>query len=146
MQAMKIKQISVFVENRKGTLYKLSKALSDNNIDLKALSIADTSKFGIMRCIVNNAEEALEVIKNANFTANITEVLAVEVADKPGGLALVLEVLDKEDINVEYLYSFVRSNCDGALIILRVEEVERAIEAFEKSNLKILTNEEVTEI
>ncbi|MGI6152765.1 MAG: ACT domain-containing protein [Christensenellaceae bacterium] len=143
---MKIKQISVFVENRKGTLYKLSKALSDNNIDLKALSIADTSKFGIMRCIVNNAEEALEVIKNANFTANITEVLAVEVADKPGGLALVLEVLDKEDINVEYLYSFVRSNCDGALIILRVEEVERAIEAFEKSNLKILTNEEVTEI
>lgn len=143
---MFIKQISVFVENKQGRLYKLAKTLADKGIDLKALSIADTSKFGILRCIVNDPEHALQVIKDANFTASITEVLAIEVADSPGGLAKVLELLKDKDIDVEYLYSFVRTRSENALIILKVAEVEEAVQALAGSDLKILSNQDVSEL
>ncbi|MEF9988942.1 MAG: ACT domain-containing protein [Christensenellaceae bacterium] len=143
---MFIKQISVFVENKKGRLYSLTKTLAQNGIDLKALSIADTSNFGILRCIVNDPQKALKIIKEANFTASVTEVLAIEVEDKPGGLAEVLGILNDSEISVEYLYSFVGTRSDNALIIFRVEEVEKALEVLKNSGLKILTEEMVYNI
>lgn len=138
---MFIKQISVFVENKKGRLHSLTKTLADNDIDLKALSIADTSNFGILRCIVNDPVKALDIIKKANFTASVTEVLAVEVTDTPGGLAEVLEVLSDNDISVEYLYSFVGTRSENALIIFRVDEIQGAYTALKAKKLKLLSEE-----
>ncbi|WP_066648296.1 hypothetical protein [Christensenella timonensis] len=138
---MLIKQISVFVENKKGRLYSLTKALADSGIDLKALSISDTSEFGILRCIVNDPQAALKIVKDAGFTASVTEVLGVEVEDEPGGLAKVMDILNQNDISVEYLYSFVGTRSDNALIIFRAEETEKAFELLKNSGLKILTEE-----
>jgi len=140
---MFIRQISVFLENKKGMLYNLTKTLAEHNIDIKAVSIADTSKFGIIRIIVNDPDNALKAIKNANFTASVTEVLGVELEDRPGGLAKVLSVLKSEGIAVEYLYSFVGGVSKGAMIIIRVEETERVYNILKNSGFKIVTEDRV---
>lgn len=138
-----VKQISVFVENRKGRLAELTKQLRENDIDLKALTIADTTSFGILRCIVNNPEKAIEVIKKAGFTANITEVLAVKVPDSPGGLAKILDHMADADISVEYLYSFVYTHDESALIIFRVEDPVLAKETLTAKGVCILDAKDV---
>lgn len=140
---MLVKQISVFLENKKGRLALLTKVLGDNDIDITALSIADTTNFGILRAIVNKPEEAIRVIREAGFTVNTTEVLAVQVPDCPGGLAGVLAILEKADISIEYLYSFVRTPCENALILFRVEEPENAIQVLQNEHIRILSQEEV---
>lgn len=140
---MFIKQISVFVENKKGRLYTLTKTLADNGIDMKALSIADTSKFGILRLIVSDPEHALEVIKEANYTASVTDVLGVEVEDRPGGLAEILEIFKDNDITVEYLYSFVGSSGDNAMIIFKVDELEKAQGLLSEKGHNIVTKDRV---
>src|SRR5664279_4957129 len=114
---MLIKQISVFVENKQGRLHMLTDVLAREGIDLKAMTIADTMDFGIMRCIVQDPEKTLKVIRENNFTATITEVIAVEVPDVPGGLSNILKILSDANISVEYLYSFVRTHKNNALII-----------------------------
>jgi hypothetical protein len=140
---MFIKQISVFLENKKGMLYNLTKMLADNQIDIKALSMADTSKFGIIRLIVSDPEGTLDIIKNANFTASVTEVLGVELEDRPGGLAEVLSALKDSDIAVEYLYSFVGTACENAMIIVRVEELEKAHDILRMRGFPIVTEDRV---
>lgn len=138
---MLLRQISVFVENKKGRIFSLAKALADHGIDLKALSVADTSHYGILRCIVSDTEKAMQVMKEANFTASVTEVLGIEVDDKPGGLASVLEVLKDNEITVEYLYSFVGTRNKNALIIFQVDDVEKAYGLLKNTGLKLLTEE-----
>ena len=133
-----IKQISVFVENKKGRLAKITDVLGQGGIDLIALSIADTTNFGIMRCIVSDPEKAITLLKNAGFTASTTEVIVAEVTDKPGGLAHVLSLLDQAGISVEYLYSFVRTPNQNALILFRVEDIAAATSALEKGGIKLL--------
>lgn len=140
---MTIKQISVFLENKKGRLAKLTGVLKDNNIDISAISIADTSNFGIIRIIVNKPKRAEDIIRNAGFTVNIADVLAVEVMDNPGGLHEVLEILNHNDISIEYLYSFVRRPSERALILFRVEKPEDTIEILKKSGINVLTSQEV---
>jgi hypothetical protein len=141
-----IKQISVFVENKKGRLAKITDVLGKAGIDLVALSIADTTNFGIMRCIVSDSDKALDVLKQNGFTANTTDVIVLEVVDKPGGLASVLRVLDSADISVEYLYSFVRTPNENALILFRVENIEKAIEALQDNGVKLLDTQDVFNI
>lgn len=143
---MLIKQISVFVENRKGRLFSLAKTLSDNGIDLKALSISDTAEFGILRCIVNDPVKALRVVKDAGFTASVTEVLGIEVDDKPGGLTSVLKILQDNEISIEYLYSFVGTRSENAIVIFHVNETEKAFEKLKDSGLTILTEEMIYNI
>ena len=138
-----VKQISVFIENKKGRLAELAGLLSENRIDMKALSIADTTNFGILRCIVSDPDLAIKVIRDAGFTANVTEVLAVQVPDVPGGLAAILDYLAKADISVEYLYSFVRTNGDSALILFRVEEPQKAKDLLLSKNVPVLSAEQV---
>ncbi len=138
-----IKQISVFVENKKGRLYSLTKALAEHGVDLKALSIADTAKFGILRMIVSEPDKVLKIVHEANFTASETEVLGIEVEDRAGGLAEVLEVLTDNDIAVEYLYSFVRSQHDNAMIIFKVDDAAKASKLLCNTGLKLLTQEMV---
>jgi len=140
---MFIKQISVFLENKKGMLYKLTRTLADKGIDIKALSIADTSKFGIIRIIVSDPENTLEIIKNANFTASVTDVLGVGLEDRPGGLAGVLEALMDSDIAVEYLYSFVGTSGKNAMIIMRVEELDKAYGVLKERGFEIVTGDMV---
>lgn len=140
---MYVKQISVFIENTPGRLAAFTKLLGDNHIDLVSLSIADTTNFGILRGIVADYERAFQLIKDAGYTVKLTDVLAVAVADKPGGLAEVLTLLADNDIVLEYMYSFVRSAGDHALIIFRVDQLEKADKVLTQNGVKLLSQEEV---
>lgn len=140
---MTLKQISVFLENKQGTLAKATKVFGDNGIDLIALSIADTADFGIMRCIVNKPEQALTLLAEEGFPASTTEVLAVEVPDQPGGLASVLALMDANELNVEYLYSFVRTPNENALIMFRVEDTEKCEALLRQNDIRLFSLEEI---
>ena len=138
-----LQQIAVFLENRKGRLAMCTRILGDHGIDLIALSIADTTDFGIMRCIVDQPEKTIAVLTQGGFTASSMDVLAVEVPDVPGGLAGVLELVDDAGINVEYLYSFVRTPGENALITFRVDDPERCHALFTENGITVLSDEEI---
>ncbi|MDD5455928.1 MAG: ACT domain-containing protein [Candidatus Margulisbacteria bacterium] len=140
---MKIKQISVFIENKTGRLHDVAKVLSDNKINIRALSLAETSDFGVLRMIVDKPDEAVKVIKTNNFTVKITEVVAVEVPDKIGGLAGVLKIVDSASINIEYMYAFVEKKHENAILIFRFDKLGDVLETLKKKGLKILTEKEV---
>lgn len=140
---MKVQQISVFLENKSGRLAQLTQTLGDAGINIRALSIADTSDFGILRLIVSKPEDAYNVLKNAGFTVSITEVIAVEVKDTPGGLGAVLKLLEAAGINIEYLYAFLEKSSDDALVVFRVEQLDEAIELLTRSNVNILEGSRV---
>lgn len=135
---MLTKQISVFLENKMGRLAKVTQVLEEYNIDISALSIADTANFGVLRLIVNNPEKAKEVLGQQGFTVSINNVIAIEVVNKPGGLSKVLTILDKKGIGIEYMYAFVGS-CDpqNAMVILRVEKPEEALIILEEEDIRI---------
>ncbi len=138
-----IKQISVFVENKKGRLARITEVLGEGGIDLIALSIADTTNFGIMRCIVSNPDKAIKLLKSNDFTASTNDVIVAEVVDKPGGLSHVLDLLDQADISVEYLYSFVRTPNENALILFRVEDIATAVAALKAGGVKLLDEKDL---
>jgi len=140
---MLVKQISVFLENKSGRLAEVTRILGSNNIDISALSIADTTEFGILRLIVNDPEKAEKVLKEHGLTVSSTNVIAIAVEDKPGGLAHILEILEKRKIDIEYLYAFVGKMDNEALVILRVENLNEAAAALIESNVKVLSAEEV---
>lgn len=141
-----IKQLSVFIENKKGRLAKITGILAQAGIDLVALSIADTTNFGIMRCIVKNPDKAIKVLKEGGFTASLAEVFVVQVPDEPGGLSTVLKALDEADISVEYLYSFVWTPDENALILFRVEDIESALDKLEQNNIKLLRAKDIFQV
>ncbi|MBN1522024.1 MAG: ACT domain-containing protein [Candidatus Aureabacteria bacterium] len=140
---MKLKQLSVFIENRSGRLADVTRLLGENGINMRALSLADTSDFGILRIIVNDVDKAYNILKEENFTVSETEVLAVEVPDIPGGLHSILKILAKDGINVEYMYAFVEKASDKAILVFRLEDTEKAIKTLQKNNIGILTGEQV---
>ncbi|HHW03978.1 MAG TPA: ACT domain-containing protein [Thermoanaerobacterales bacterium] len=143
---MFVKQISVFLENKPGRLSEVTRVLSEKNIDISAISIADTTQFGILRMIVNKPEEAVAAIKEAGFPVSTTDVLAVEVADRPGGLNHALQVLRQADVSVEYLYSFIKRNEDKALILFRVEDPQKAVKALEAAGIKLYESNEIASL
>ena len=140
---MKIKQISVFLENRKGRLYDVCSVLGENDVNIRALTIAETESFGVLRIVVDKSDVAIKLLKKNDFVANITDVIAVEVGDEPGGLAAILKVLADNDVNVEYMYGFVEKYSDNALLVFRFEDTKLAQEILTKNNIKIVTEEEV---
>lgn len=140
---MKVKQISVFLENKAGRLASVTRVLGDAKINIRALSIADTADFGILRIIVDQPGRAYDALKAAGFSATETDVLAIEVPDVPGGLASVLETMGEAQINIEYLYAFLTRASENAIIIFRVENPEMAIDLLEKSNVRLLPGETV---
>ncbi len=140
---MKIKQISVFLENKSGRLAKVSRVLGDHNINTRALSIADTTDFGILRLIVNEPDTAYRVLKEAGCSVNVTDVIAVEVPDVPGGLAKPMEVLRDAGINIEYLYAFLTRSTEAALVVFRVERIDDAIDALQNDGIRVLGDSEV---
>lgn len=143
---MKIKQISVFIENKEGRLKKAMGVLGDANINIRALSIADTSKFGILRLIVSDTEKAVGVLENNKFIVKETDVIAVEVPDEPNGLTKLLDILDGSKINLEYIYAFVAKQSDKAIVVIRVEDVDGAIIALKDSNANIFSKNDISEL
>lgn len=138
---MKVEQISIFIENKSGRLAEITRVLCDAGINIRALSLADTSDFGILRLIVDDARTAKDVLKAKGFTVNMTEVVAVEIPDTPGGLSSILQVLDRQQINVEYMYAFVERCGGNAVIIFRFDETDKAISVLKTENFKILEGE-----
>lgn len=134
---MAIKQISVFLENKSGRLYEMAEALGKNGINMIALTVAETADYGVVRFIADDPNRALDVLKKHGFTVAETDVVAVVVPDRPGGLASVLEVLKNKGLNVEYLYCFAGPTRDTAIDIMRVEDVEAAESLLEESNFKV---------
>jgi hypothetical protein len=135
---MKVEQISVFVENKSGRLAEVARTLGEAKVNIRALSIADSSDFGILRIIVNDNDTAGEVLKQKGFTISKTEVLAVEVSDQPGGLAQILNLLEQEKLNVEYMYAFLARRSDSAVIVFRFEENDSAIQVLSSAGVTIL--------
>jgi hypothetical protein len=146
MHKMKIKQISIFLENRKGRLYDVCSLLGKNDINIRALNVAETESFGILRIVVNKPDAAIKVFKDADIVAKITDVIAIEVDDRPGGLADILKVLADEDVNIEYMYGFVEKSSDRALMVFRFDDVDKAATILKKHNIRIVTEQSVREL
>lgn len=140
---MFVEQISVFLENKSGRLSEVTRTLGSNGIDISALSIADTTDFGILRLIVNKPQKAEETLRAEGFTVSVTSVIAIGVKDKPGGLAMALEILEKAQIGIEYMYAFVGKSEDEALVILKVEDPEKAIDNLKANGVSVLTSAQV---
>lgn len=140
---MLVKQISVFLENKSGRLAEVTRTLGDNGIDICALSIADTTDFGILRLIVNKPEEAEKILGDNEFTVSCTSVIAISVEDKPGGLAKALAVLQENNISIEYMYAFVGKNGNSAFVIIRVERPEEAVKTLAGCDITLIPSQQV---
>ena len=140
---MKVTQISIFIENKSGRLAEVSRVLGEKDVNIRALSLADTSDFGILRLIVDNTDLAKETLKERGFTVSKTEVVAVEVPDCPGGLSSILQVLDTANVNVEYMYAFVERSAGNAVIIFRFDDVDQAIEVLQANGITVLPGERI---
>ncbi len=143
---MKVEQISIFLENKAGRLAEVTRVLSESGINIRALSLADTSDFGILRLIVTDNERAKKVLKEHGFTVGKTTVVAVEVPDKPGGLHSILDLLSTSGVNVEYMYAFVHQSGNTAILIFRFDRTEQAIEALQKNGINIVPGEKIYKI
>lgn len=140
---MKIQQLSIFVENKSGRLAEITQALAKAEIDIRAMSVADTSDFGILRLIVDKPEEAVNAFKEEGMTVSLTSVIAIGVQDKPGEFAKAVKVLSDNNIGVEYMYAFISREKGRAFVILRVDDEDRAIEILKQNNIQLLTSEEI---
>ena len=140
---MKVKQISIFIENKKGHLLEVLETLGKSRVNIRALSIADTSEFGILRLIVDKPEKAKKILEKNNFTVGTNDVIAVEVPDRPGGLAGILGVLNGAGINVEYLYAFVEKKGENAVVVIRVENTDAGLSALKKGKIAVLPPDKV---
>ncbi|HBL41177.1 MAG TPA: acetolactate synthase [Ruminococcaceae bacterium] len=140
---MTVNQISAFVENTPGSLERFTEVLNRNQIDMRALSVAETETFGVVRVIVNDSYKAACVLKEENYILSVTAVLAVELPDTPGGLYQILRTLREADINVEYMYAFTARRKDVAYMIFRVTDNEKAIEALNSRGIRLLTQNEL---
>lgn len=144
---MSLKQISVFVENKTGKMQHLTEVLARHNVDMRALSLAETSDFGIVRIIVDDVYAASTILKEEGFIHNVTKVLGVAIPDEPGGLNKVLQVLTAADINVEYMYAFLGGkDVDHAYMIFRVEDRKAAVAALAAQGIRCVDHEELAQM
>ena len=143
---MNIKQVSVFLENKKGRLAEVTALLARQGINIRALSLADTADFGVLRLIVNDSVKCFDVLKKNDFVAQMTDVIAVEIDDQPGGLNRVLAVFDKSDINIEYMYAFVEKKADKAIVIFRIDKIQLAARTLEQNNISVLSADILEEL
>lgn len=140
---MQIQQLSIFVENKSGRLAEITETLAAANVDIRAISVADTSDFGLLRLIVDRPEEAVKALKKANLTVSLTSVIAVGINDKPGEFAKAMRVLADNHISVEYMYAFISRDKGKAYVILRVEDSEKATKALSENGIALLNAEEI---
>ncbi|MEA5076815.1 MAG: ACT domain-containing protein [Coriobacteriia bacterium] len=138
-----VKQLTVFLENSPGRLARLTRALGDAGVNMRALMVADTAEFGVVRIICDRPDVAKAALEDSGFSVSVTDVIAVAVPDRPGGLADVLEVLGAEDLNVEYAYCFVEPGGSGAVDVFRVERVADATRVLREAGIRTLTADEL---
>jgi hypothetical protein len=140
---MRLEQLSIFLENRSGRLAEITGVLTRAGINIRALAMADTADFGILRLIVNETGRAVQVLRESGFTVATSEMIALEVPDRPGGLWEILKVLEAARINVEYMYAFVRKSAENAIVIFRFDEPDRAGAVLREAGVRVLTGEEL---
>ena len=140
---MYAKQLSVFIENKKGHLAALTDAIKNKNIDVRAISVFDTNEFGSLRLVVDDPDAALTAVREAGYAAKVSDILAAEVADKPGALNEIFSLFDEADINIEYIYSFVMRENVRPLVILKVDRIEDAAKLLEDHGIRIVEDREI---
>ncbi len=143
---MDVEQLSIFIENKSGRLAEVTSILSNAGINIRALYLADTADFGILRLIVNDTEKAKNVLRFNGFTVEKKKVVAIEVPDRPGGLSGILNTIKDEGINVEYMYAFVAKSGENAIVIFRFDDSERAVDVLKKSGVRIIQGEEISSL
>ncbi len=143
---MAIKQLTVFVPNRKGTIVSVTDILAKRDVNIRALSIAETEDFGILRLIVNEEETAEKVLKEQGYLIKVVDVVGVKIGDDPGKLTAALDVLDKADINVEYLYAFMARTEKHAYVVVRVENNAEAEAALTNAGFKLITEADINKL
>lgn len=145
---MFVKQVSIYLENIRGSLLELTKILGDAGIDLKALSIADTASFGIVRCIVaeDQIEKTTSLLREKGFISKVNNVICVCVPDKPSGLSNILEILSGADISIEYTYSFYKNTGDNAVLIIRPSEKRKTVSLLSENGIKMLGQEDINSL
>ena len=140
---MTINQLSIFVENKAGTVAKITKSIADAGVSIRALSVADTQEFGILRLIVSDVEKAKAALSENDCVVSITKVIGVEIPDVAGGLSNVLELMSENNINVEYLYAFITISGQHAYVVLRVENNDKAAEILKANGVKLVTQADI---
>jgi len=140
---MKITQISVFLENRKGRLYDVCSLLGSYGVNIRALTVAETESFGVLRIVVDHSDVAIRVLRENQFVANFTDVVAIEVPDQPGGLASILKLLSEHNVNIEYMYGFVEKFSDKALLGMRFEDTDLAQQILAKQKIHVVTEKDI---
>ena len=140
---MKIKQLSIFLQNRMGSLAKPLEVLTVADVNIRAMCMADTSEFGILRLVVDNPEKGKEALEQNNFLVKMTEIIGVEMNDSPGGLTSVLNTIKNNNIDLEYLYAFTHEKKDKAILLLHTDEIDGLINILNKNNITIVPSEEV---
>lgn len=140
---MRAEQISIFLENKAGRLAEVTSILAEADVNIRALAIADTSDFGVLRLIVNDNQRAVEALRNRGFTVGKTDVVAEEVEDRPGGLYRILDLLYKAEINVEYMYAFVTQSGSNAIMIFRFDNIDEAVKLLKENNVTVINGSEV---
>ncbi len=143
---MQIKQLSVFIENKKGRLAEITKVLGDNKIDIRAISVADTSDFGILRIIVDRPEEAMEALKTAGMTVSLSDIIVVAVSDSPGAFSQVVQILSDNDIGIEYVYAFMSRDKGKAFVIIRADNIKKAASVLSDNDIVIVTQEQIKDL
>lgn len=143
---MFVEQISIFIENKEGRLAEVTGILRDANVNIRALSLADTTDFGVFRLIVNDNEKAEEALKKEGFKVGKTQVLAVEVIDEPGGLNEILDPFLENEINLEYMYAFANPKGKNAIMIFRFDDLDRALKILSEKNIKVFTRQELSNL
>lgn len=143
---VRVEQIAVFLENKSGRLAEITSIIAEEGVNIRALSVADTADFGILRLIVDNVEKAQNALKEKGFTVGRTNVLAVEVSDEVGGLARVLRSIEKAGLNVEYMYAFVNKSGQNAVLIFRFEDMDKAIASLTAEGYTLLSGKQICEL
>jgi len=140
---MYAKQVCIFLENQKGRIAEVTGLLTDEGINIRALSLADTPDFGVLRLIVDDRTRCVRALKDRGFVVQEAEVIAVEIEDKPGGLHRIVQVLDREDINIEYIYAFLKKKADVAVVVFKIDDAARAAETLKKNGISILPEDAI---
>ena len=140
---MYINQISIFIENKPGNLAKITSFLAENEVDMRAFEIADSSDFGIIRIIVDKPFDTLTLLKDNNWVCNLTQVIGIKIPDKPGAMAKVLDILAAADVSIDYAYTFVARKTNDALMIFRVQDNDKITALLKKNGIKIVGQDDI---